>query len=363
MDILCRKKHSSPCILNFLCYLNKHKMFCSGGNIMPVNKNQWERLQAILGIMRKNLLVNYRSFMEEMLSKPDFYISPRTFTRDIKKLGELGAPIKYHPRKKGFYLTVRNWDMSFPTKAENMKMLLLSEQIARNFLPSPMRDDLRRAVDYILRSSDINISSHTSIGEFQIIAPDFSPKVDYEIFKTVYQAWEELGYLKINYYSPEGESSQKIIIPRLFAWDSGCWYTKGYVVKENDISLPPPWDIRVFALHRIREAEITPGRYSPDTSDCLVFRKAGFFNLPRFREVEIEFFQPEAQRIKERFASDSDAVAAQSENSITVRLKYVSEHTVFQLIGLAMGNARIIKPVELLEPLRSIAQKILDNMK
>lgn len=329
---------------------------------MPVNKNQWKRLQTILGMLRKGDVVNYQFYMKEMLKEPNFYIAPRTFSRDIVKLRQLGAPIKYNPRKKTFFLTDREWGMELPTESGNMKMLLLGERVARNFLPPQMRKELREAVDYILKDSEIAISAHTNIFDFQVIAPEFSPQVDPEIFKEVYEAWESSHYLKINYCSSQGHNSDKLITPRVLAWDDGCWYVKGYVVSENGIPCDPPWDIRVFALHRIRKAEMTAGEFIPTTEDFHHFKGAGIFNFPKLPEVEIEFFQPEAQWIREGFASDSSAIIAQSENSITIRLENVSEHTAAKLISQARGNVRVIKPASLQDSLRKVAQTILGNM-
>ena len=329
---------------------------------MPVNKNQWERLQTILGILRKGLFVNYRSFMEEMLEEPDFYISPKTFSRDIMKLRQLGAPVKYHPRKKGFYLTDREWNMALPTESGSMKMLLLSERVARNFLPPQMRKELREAVDHILLTSETEVPEHTSVAAFQVIAPEFSPDVDSAVFKEVYEAWERSRYLKISYCSIQGHCSDKLIVPRMFAWDNGCWYVKGYVAKENGIAFSPPWDIRVFALHRIQKAEMTPGVFIPGTEDFSRFKGAGIFDFKKLPEVELEFFQPELKRIRECFASNSAAITAQTENSLTVHLEKVSEYTVWQLIFRSMGNVRIIKPASLQKSLRQVAQRIFDNM-
>ena len=330
---------------------------------MPVNKNQWGRIQTILGILRRGLFVNYPSFMKEMLSDRNFYISPRTFSRDIIKLRQLGAPIKDNPRKKGFYLTNREWTMEMPTEAGSIKMLLLSERISQSFLPDQMRKELRESIDYILMNSETSVPESTSVFDFQVLVPEFSPQVDSEIFKEVYQAWENSHYLKINYCSIQDHTSEKLIVPRVLAWDDGCWYTKGYVASEDKVPCSPPWNIRVFALHRIQKAEMTAGKFIPQTEDFSRFKGAGIFDFKKLPEVEIEFFKPDAQRILERFASHTDAVIAQSENSITIRLQQVSEYTVLQLIFRAMGNARIIKPASLRESLRKVGQNIFDNMK
>ena len=330
---------------------------------MPISKNQWKRLQCILGMLRKGAFVNLENFETSMLFEdPEFKVSQRTFYRDIDTLRKLGADIVYRQKYKKFELRNREWSISMPIEVSNVKSLLLSERVSHNFLPPEIRKELRETVDSILLNSDTDIPDETNLLDFQVIIPEFQPRIDHEIFRQVYKAWENSNYLKIDYCSIKGHSSSKLIVPRIFAWDNGCWYVKGYVAKEAETALPQPWDIRVFAIHRISKAEIR-GKFIPNEEDHIRFDQKDLFNFKKFEEVEIEFFRPEADRIRERFASEADAIIAQSENSITVRLKNVSEYTVFPLIFRAMGNVRIIKPVELQESLRKVAQTIFDNMK
>ena len=67
--------------------------------------------------------------------------------------------------------------------------------------------------------------------------------------------------------------------------------------------------------------------------------------------------------MEERFFSHPESIIGRTEDSITVRLKNIPEHTALQLILRAMGNARVIKPASLIESLRKVAQNIFDNMK
>lgn len=330
---------------------------------MPISKNQWERLQALASLLRQGAGVNHENFKIYMqFENPEYSISPRTFNRDINTLRKLGADIVYRQKYKRFELRNREWRISTPVEVSNVKSLLLSERVSRNFFPSQFKKELRETVDSILQQHDIDVPDETNLFDFQVIIPQFLPQIDSEVFRQVYQAWENSNYLKIDYCSIKGHNSSKLIVPRIFAWDNGCWYVKGYVAKEDDIALNLPWDIRIFALHRIKNAEIK-GKFIPDEEDRARFKGKDLFNFKKCDEVEIEFFRPEADRIKERFASDTDAIIAQDENSVTIRLKDVSEYTVFPLIFQAMGNVRVIKPVELQDSLRKVAQNIFDKMK
>ena len=330
---------------------------------MPISKKQWGRLQTILGMLRRGVDINYERFLNRMLDEDPLYsLSPRSFARDIDTLRKLGADIVYSQKYRSFILRNREWTISMPARLDSVKSLLLSERVARSFLPSEIRKELRETVDTLLLTNDTNIPDEVNVADFQVITPAFSPQIDSGIFRQVYQAWENSNFLKINYRSIAGHTSEKLIVPRVFAWDHGCWYVKGYVAKEDGTPLDLPWDIRIFALHRIQNAEIK-GKFIPDDEDLARFNQKDLFNFRKFDEVEIEFARPAAERLKERFESDADAIISQNENSFTVRLKDVSEYTVFPLIFQAMGHARIIKPAELKESLRKVAQNIFDNLK
>ena len=331
---------------------------------MPINKNQWKRLQSLLGMLRRGNAVNFENYKTHMLfDDPRFEISPRTFSRDIAALKKLGADIRYRRKYNCFELKNKDWSFtSLPTaQIDDVKPLLLSERIAQNFLPAMLRVELRKTVDAIFESREINIPDATRIADFQVITPAFSPEIDAEIFRKAYQAWENSRFLKISYCSIAGHESEKLIVPRVFAWNNGCWYVKGFVAIDDGIPLNQPWKVRIFALHRIRQAEIQ-GAFVPSDEDFICFDEHDLFDFQKYEEVELEFFYPEADRIKEIFISDAAAIAAQSENSVTIRLKDVSEHAIYPLIFKAMGNVRVIKPAELRESLKKIAQSIFDNI-
>ena len=130
------------------------------------------------------------------------------------------------------------------------------------------------------------------------------------------------------------------------------------MAKEDDVALEQPWNVRVFALHRIKQVEISMGKFSLEEEELVLFKDKDLFDFKKYDDVEIEFFYPEAERIKERFITDNDVIISQTPNSIVIRLQNVSEYTVFPLIFRAMGHVRIIKPAALQESLYKVAQNI-----
>ena len=332
---------------------------------MPISKNQWLRLQLMLGMMRRGEFVNSnrynREAAESMNCDP---VSPKTFNRDIHVLKEdVGAPVEYNARKKGYYLTDPEWTCGdMPAMPGDVKLLLLSEKVSRSFMPPQLRSELTNAVNALLMKQNNAIPEGMELENFQIIAPEFLPRVDPDVFLEVYQAWENKHYLRITYTSSRNHDSVKLVEPVLLAWNSGIWYIKGLVVNEDGTPCSPPFPDRVFALHRIRKAEKTMGRFILDEEESRQFKKNKLFNFETLDEVEIEFFQPYVKVIRERFFSLPESIIAQTEDSITVRLKNIHEHAALQLIFTARGHVRVIKPAGLQDSLRTIAQKIFEYM-
>ena len=332
---------------------------------MPANKNQLKRMQDILGLMKKKKFVNYTTFSDWLAEDVNRSgIAPKTFSRDIKMLQEvLGAPIKYDASNKGFYLTDPNWTYRMVLDhTGDMRILLLSERLSHTFMPPQLRGELSNAVNALLMKQE-GIPEEMTLDNLKIYNPDFSPKVDPEVFLAVYQAWEKKNYLKITYSSNSGHNSVKLIEPHLFSWYNGTWYIKAMVAKEDDVPCERPFDVRIFALHRIAKAEISKGFFTVDEEDARRIKKEELFNFQTLDEVEIEFFQPYVKQIAERFISTPEAIVAQDENSVRIRLTNVYEHAAMQLIFMAMGNVRVIKPAALQDKLRDVAQTIFNNMK
>ena len=244
----------------------------------------------------------------------------------------------------------------------DMKLLLLSEHLARTFMPPQLRGELANAVNALLMKQD-GIPEGLTLENLLIFNPEFAPEVDPEVFLEVYQAWENKNYLKINYSSSQGHNSVKFIEPHLLAWNSGTWYIKGLVAKEDDVPCERPFEVRLFALHRIEKAEKSQGFFNVDAEDGKRIKKDELFNFQTLDEVEIEFFQPYVKQIAERFISTPQAIVSQDNNSIRIRLTNIYEHAAMQLIFLALCNVRVIKPAALQTKLRGVAQTIFDHMK
>ena len=323
-------------------------------------------MQDIIGLMKKGKYINYTSFKKFLELDPlSESISAKTFSRDIQSLRTIfHAPIRYNSSQKGFHLTDINWVPSYTSSGpEDVKLLLLSERVSNSIMPAQLRGELANAVNSLLMKNETDMPENINFDNFQVINPDFSPRIPPEVFLEVYQAWENKNYLKITYSSRQGHNSVKLIEPHVLVWNSGIWYVKGFLVQEDGISCAPPFDIRIFALHRIIKAEKSSGAFYATDEDSLRIKRSGLFNFKNLDEVEIDVFQPYVKQIAERFASNPEAIVYQDDERVRIHLTDVPEYVAMQLIYLAMCNVKVIKPASLQETLRNVAETILKNMK
>ncbi len=333
---------------------------------MPANKNQIRRIQTILMMMRQKRYPNYKSFMKEMktLDPAGVYeLSSKTFQRDIADLrDEYGAPVCYDASRKGFYLSNPDWyNEELMVEPFEMKAALLSERVASGILPAPLRGEINKAVSALLMKNESGMAEGVELESFQVLPPEHLPQVDPNIFLTCYNAWEQRKYLSLKYSSVKKNCSEKLFEPHVFAWNGGCWYLKGKLLKNDDVSYEEP-RIQVLALHRITEAELLDGHFFPAPEILKAVKEKGLFNFETLLDVELEFFPPFDLPMFEKYSNSPGAVKERKKDSVVIHLKNLTEYEAAQLVLNACGNAKIHEPEELKVYVRRIANKILDHL-
>ena len=333
---------------------------------MPANKNQIRRMQTILKMMRQNRYPNFTSFCREM-EKQDlggaYKLSSKTFQRDIAELREeYGAPVYYDSSRKGFYLSDIDWyNEELMIEPFEMKAALLSERVASGILPEPLRGEMNKAISALLMKNENGLPEQTELECFQVLCPENLPQPDPQIFLTCYNAWEQRKYLLLKYCSSQGNLSVKLFEPHVFAWNGGCWYMKGKLLRNNDKRYVEP-KIQVLALHRVTEAEMKEGHFFPAPEILKNIKEAGLFDFRKLPEVEVEIFSPFSQPIYEKYFHIPGAVVEHKDDSVTLLLHDLTEYEAAQLVLNTCGNAKVRKPEELKTYIRRIANKILDNL-
>jgi predicted DNA-binding transcriptional regulator YafY len=333
---------------------------------MPANKNQIRRIQTILKMLRQNRYPNFTSFIKEMENNDiagAYKLSSKTFQRDIKELREeYGAPIYYDDSRKGFYLSNIDWyNEELMVEPFEMKAALLGERVACEILPEPLKSEMNKAVNALIMKNENGMAEHAELECFQVLCPEYLPKVEPNIFLNCYNAWEERKYLLLKYKSSKGNLSEKLFEPHVFAWNGGSWYLKGKVLKTDDVYHDEDV-IKVLALHRIVEAEIKDGQFIPAPEILKKIKEHGLFDFEKLSNVEIEFFPPFDNVMYEKYFNTPGAIKKRTSKSCLIHLDNLTEYEAAQLVLSTCGNAKVHSPSELKLFMRRIANKILDYL-
>ena len=331
---------------------------------MPANKNQIRRMQTILKMMRQGRYPNFTSFMKEMRAQDAagaFRLSSKTFSRDIADLrDEYGAPIHYDSCRKGFYLSNTEWyNEDMMIEPFEMKAAILGEKVAKELFPEPMRGEIEKAVASLLMRNDTGMAEGVDMESFQVLCPEGLPKIDPEVFLAAYNAWEQRKKLKLVYRSSKDHVSEKLFEPHVFAWNGGCWYLKGKVLREDGAICDAP-KIRVLALHRIEKAEMLASDFWPEPAITEAVKKSGLFDFAEYPEVDVEFSAPFAKPMEERYP---EKIVARGKDSVRMKFKVANEYEAVQLVLGVCGNAKVYAPDRLKVYLRRIANRIVGYLK
>ncbi len=331
---------------------------------MPANKNQIRRIQTILKMMRQNRYPNFTSFLKEMKNQDaagTYELSSKTFSRDIADLrDEYGAPVRYDASRKGFYLTNPEWyNEDLMVEPFEMKSALLGERVAGSIFPEPLRGEIKKAVAALLMKNETGMAEGAELENFQVLCPPNLPRIQPDIFLTVYNAWEQRRYLELVYRSAKNHVAKKLFEPHIFAWNGGCWYLKGKLQRDDDHYYEPAM-IQVLALHRIEKAEmIEDKQFYPEPAILKGVKESGLFDFEKIPEVVLEILDPFAQSYAAGFA---DRITARGSGFIRIALKDIQKYEAMQLIFSCLGNIRILAPESLKLEVRSIAAKLFDNL-
>ena len=118
---------------------------------MPEEKQQRERINCLLRLMKENRYPNYTMVLHEMQkSDAAVHFVNKTIQRDVEYLKiSFKAPIEYDPSKKGYYLSNPNWSGFAPLlDEEEMEAAAIGAHLAETILPqSKIQTRIRQGTD------------------------------------------------------------------------------------------------------------------------------------------------------------------------------------------------------------------------
>lgn len=288
-----------------------------------------------------------------------FEITIRTAYRDTDFLKyNLDAPLKYDPKRRGWYYTNPSFRLPAVTLTEGeLVALFLAEKALRAQAGGPHEAELRAAFEKLCRALPEAVTVDLGAWEETIsFAGDPTRPVEVETYRRVMEAVQNRRQLRLRYYAASrGAEGVRMVDPHHLHNHAGDWYLIA-------------WDhgrkaFRDFALSRIRELEPTgqgfPLRPDFDRRAYLSDHFGGFRGAEPV-EVVVRFDAYQARWMREKTWPGEAGRKEQADGSLNLHLKVTSLEGVLRWVLQYGIHAEVLQPEELRGKMAEEVQRMVE---
>lgn len=302
--------------------------------------------------MRSGLLAN------STLMAGEYEVSIKSIHRDIDFLKhQCDAPIKYDPRKKGYYYSEENYRMpAVNVNASDLFAICIAEKVLKQHQDTPIYQKLSAVFNRIEDSLPEQVSIHPSWVDSRIsIIPHSKTYIVPEIWKTTADALQQSQTLNITYQKPNSSSTQRKIDPYHMANFQGEWYIIAFChFREKILTL---------SISRILAAELTDNYFLiPDTFDFnSTTSRFGIFTGDSLYIIKVLFSKELAPYIHEREWHPSQKTTTNKDGSLVFELSSSHLFEIKQWIMSWGGGAEVLEPEILRREIKEELAKTLNQ--
>ena len=323
---------------------------------MPMQKSQLHRLMRIAALLKENRYPNSETLVKEFRriaveEELEIDCGKKTILRDMKVLEhEFNCPLAFDRVRNGYYLKHHGWDFIAPALLDENEMLaaVIGARIAEDIFPSPLKNKIRNAVDYLLQNNNPDFLDTANMGSLSILSGLYA-NIDPDIFQTLFQGWQSNHCVKIAYADWQGELSERVIEPHTLVFFNNSWYTKAFCRLKNQP--------RTFALMRIKKAELQNSIFDPEQKIIDSINPDDFLGFEKIRNVKLHASSYALDRLKSSPLHTHQVILADG----TVEIPAVAKEVLFPFILSQEGNVCLLEPAELKSELKSKLQKMLEQ--
>ena len=323
---------------------------------MPMQKSQLHRLMRIAALLKENRYPNSETLVREFRriaveEELEIDCGKKTILRDMKVLEhEFGCPLAFDRARNGYYLKHHGWDFIAPALLDENEMLaaVIGARIAEEIFPSPLKNKIRNAVDYLLQNNNPDFLDTANMESLSILSGLYA-NIEPEIFQTLFQGWQTNHRVKIFYADWQGELSERIIEPHTLVFFNNSWYTKAFCYLKKQP--------RTFALRRIKKAELLKSDFEPDKEIISSVNPDDFLGFEKIKNVKLSVAAHALDRLKSSPLHTHQIIHEDG----TVEIPAVSKEVLFPFILSQEGNVKLLEPAELKSELKGKLQKMLEQ--
>ena len=290
---------------------------------------------------------------------------PSTIKRDVTFLRDRHyAPIEYDPHKKGFYYTDETFKMKDVLLTESelfaiTTMIPLMEQYKNTPLENSFRSVFEK-ISEMLPTDQLEISS-SFIEDVQFIAEP-APKIDPQVFTTVFQAIREKKTIVFQYKSNKStEYTVNALNPYKVLCNKASWYVYGFSHKHKEY--------RTFAFSRIKECDFSKDitiQNANENIDELIHIDPHFGvwdNHIEPMKIELLFDADRSTYITEREWHPNQECHQNEDGSVYLSFTTNQIQTVMSWILSFGSKVKVLNPPELKDKIRDEILKVAEQFK
>ena len=274
-------------------------------------------------------------------------VSRRTVLRDIDFLRyDLGAPIEYSPKRRGYLYTEPNWSLPNLRISEgDLFAIMVAEQALQVYEGTPWHDRLKSAFDRIVACLPDRI-------EFQpqeiMLRFSFDPQgvsiVDPDILEGLSQAIRQNRTVEIQYVSlKRGVRGTHTIDPYALRFAHGSWYLAGRDHRSNRVPL--------FNLSRIDKLKATQREFDYQAAafdhDGYFNATFGVFETAKPAKITIDLSGIAAQLVQERRWHSSQVVKKMKGGRVRFSVEVSHTYDILPWILSWGEEAKVVAPRKL----------------
>jgi predicted DNA-binding transcriptional regulator YafY len=329
-------------------------MKTSTSKAVPASRPPLERMLRIHQTIHSGKFPNASTLAKEL------EVSTKSIHRDIEFMRDrLSLPIEFDSGRNGFFYTE---DVSaFPTMQiteGEFVAIVLAEKALQQYRGTNFEKPLLNAIEKIKQSLQNTISlNFTEIEQTFSFSNRAEQILDMGVFDSIAKATTHRQQMEISYRKPgQKETEARVVDPYHLANINGEWYLFAYDHARKDI--------RTFAPARIKSVKLTGETFERPKKFSLEKRLRDSFGVHSGQgefDVVLHFNTRAADYVREKKWHESQQLRELKNGGVELSLKLSSLMEIERWVLSWGGDAKVLKPRELADAVKSAAKKILQS--
>lgn len=288
-----------------------------------------------------------------------FEVSRATIMRDLEFLRDrYDAPLEYDQNHKGYYYTDKNFFIQSVMLTEGelftvSTIMPLLEQYKNTPLETSFKNIMGKITEML--PDTVSVDSGFMNDGVKFIS-DPLPQIDEEIFNKIFNAAKTHKTIEYSYRSISSQDyTGRKLNPYQVICQKGNWYVCGYCHEKKDI--------RIYALSRIKDLELTSEYFKPDPSfkiEKYIDPDFGIWTSSEEpKKIELLFDKSINTYILERSWHQTQQIEQKEDGSVYLSFSTNQIQETLHWVLSFGGSVKVLNPPELADLVQKEAKKIL----